>query len=100
MIQIFLIQILRVFRERPAFLVLPYLVQLRYIIAHLLDVESGVNSISPNVVHPTYKKNIQLTIIDKYFRFSPFILIFLIMFKYTVHPRLDPKSTVEFILSV
>ena len=45
--------------------ILPYLMQMRYLIAHLLGVERGVSGISPNVFHPTYRnKNIQLASIN------------------------------------
>ena len=101
MIQMPLIQIIRGVCESPSFPILPYLMQLRYIIAHLLDVERGVSSISPNVLHPTYRnKNIQLTSINKLFQLSPCIVIFLVLFKCMVHPRLDTKDSVELFLAV
>ena len=78
-----------------------YLTQLRYFIAHLLDVECGVSSISFNVVHPTYRnKNIQLTSINESFQLSPLIVSFLVLFKHMVHSMLDPKGTIELFLAV
>ena len=101
MIQVFLIQILRGVRELPAFPILPYLTQLRYLVAHLLDVEHGVSFISPNVVYQTFRnKNIQLTSINESLQLSLYIVSFLVLFKYMVHTRLDTKVIVELFLAV
>ena len=101
MIQIFLINIIRGVRERPAFPIIPYLTRLKYLVANILEVERRVGVICPNVVHPTYRnKNIHMTSIDESFQISPCIVSFFILFKVMVHPRLDSKGIVAFILAV
>ena len=101
MIQIFLIQIIRGVRERPAFPILPYMTQMRYYISNLLNVEHGVSSISTNIFHLTYRNiNILLTGINKSFQLYTCIVSFLVLLKLMVRPRLYCKFIVKFILAV
>ena len=100
MIQIFLIQIFRGVCERTAFPILTYLAQLRDLFAHLLDIERGFGSISTKVVYPTYRnEDIKFISINKSLQLSPCILIFLILFKRIIHPRLDLKGIIELFLA-